>query len=131
MAKKPTNGKPNICFDCQNAVCGCSWSRDFTPVPGWTAEKTYVMQCYVPGYESQIETYHITACPQFVPDKEYVELPKSRPVQCVDTGVTYRTTYEAAWKTGICSHSIRQVCKGNLRHAGGMVWRYADGESDG
>ena len=131
MAKKATNGKPNICLDCQKAVCGCSWSRDFTPVPGWTAEKTYIMQCYVKGYEQAIETYHITACPQFVPDKEYVPQPTVRPVKCLSTGKVYRSIYEASWRTGVCGHSIRQACKGNQRHAGGMVWRYADGETDG
>lgn len=122
------NAKPNICFDCQNAVCGCSWSRDFTPVPGWTAEKTVIRQIYVKGYEQDVETYHITACPQFVPDKGFVaRAPQKRPVMCVNTGIVYPSLYDASWRTGVCSHSIRQVCKGNQRFAGGMVWWYADG----
>lgn len=39
---------PSLCWSCKNAVpkirdgkyiCGCSWSKDFQPVEGWTAEK--------------------------------------------------------------------------------------------
>ena len=54
----------NICFDCQNAVpskkrgTGCPWSRAFKPVPGWTATPCVIDR-------GGIETYRITACPQF------------------------------------------------------------------
>lgn len=126
------NAKSNICFDCQNAVCGCSWSRDFTPVPGWTAEKTVIRQIYVKGYEQDVETYHITACPQFVPDKgfnAFIEYPSTvkRPVKCLTTGVVYPSLYEASNQTGICRHGIRQVCKGNQASISGTVWRYVEG----
>lgn len=61
----------NICFDCKKACGGCSWSKDFEPVPGWIAE-----ECYIPIVEDNltchIETYHITACPQFEPDRRMV-----------------------------------------------------------
>ena len=57
--------KANICFDCQKACGGCAWSTDFTPVPGWTAEK--VMHKYAGVWKPN---YHITACPEFVPDDE-------------------------------------------------------------
>ena len=49
----------NICFDCQNAVCGCNWSRNFKPVPGWEAELTVV---------NHNITYYITGCPEYIPD---------------------------------------------------------------
>ena len=60
----------NICFDCQRACGGCSWSAigdygrpRFEPVPGWTAEPTSF------NIEGRVvNTYHITACPQFKPD---------------------------------------------------------------
>ena len=52
----------NICFDCENACGGCSWSRNFTPVPGWTATHVYREAAH-DGYR---ETYKITACPQFI-----------------------------------------------------------------
>ena len=55
----------NICFFCRKACGGCSWSRDFTPVPGWTAKK--VMQRICRGrVRTWEQTYKITACPQFV-----------------------------------------------------------------
>ena len=62
---------PNICFDCQKACGGCSWSRDFTPVPGWTATKK-TQKIYVGGTKKHRyeKTYHITACPEFVPDEK-------------------------------------------------------------
>lgn len=54
----------NICIDCANACGGCSWSRDFTPVPGWTAEKV-TRRVKNGKYWYWGETYKITACPQF------------------------------------------------------------------
>ena len=58
--------KANICFECKNAVpsakrgTGCPWSRNFEPVPGWTAEPVTLHQ-----EPHQTETYRITACPRF------------------------------------------------------------------
>lgn len=57
----------NICFDCDRACGGCSWSEvdletkrtRFEPVPGWTAKKVLL---------HGDQTYHITACPLFKPD---------------------------------------------------------------
>ena len=57
--------KSNICWDCQRACGGCSWSEDFIPVPGWTAEPSIIKQS--PGVD--IHSYHIAACPLFVPDE--------------------------------------------------------------
>lgn len=67
----------NICFDCRRACGGCSWSAAdpetgkplFRPVPGWTAERSFLRLNrksgggYVFG-----KTWHITACPLFFPD---------------------------------------------------------------
>ena len=69
MAKKPRPGRTNICFDCQNACGACSWSARFEPVPGWTAEKLLLnIGVSGNGKKRWVETYHITACPEFVPD---------------------------------------------------------------
>jgi hypothetical protein len=58
----------NICWDCQKAVGGCSWSRDFTPVEGWDAENVP----YQP-WETQTvkyrDTYIIRGCPEFLRDE--------------------------------------------------------------
>lgn len=65
------NSGVNICFDCKNACGGCSWTEvdqskkekpiRFQPVDGWTATPI------INGGE--ITGYHITACPEFVPDE--------------------------------------------------------------
>lgn len=62
MNKKGINkGKENICFNCKNACCGCSWSQFFIPVKGWTATKTTLKVNDI----KTISTYNITACPLF------------------------------------------------------------------
>ena len=71
-------GRANICIDCERACGGCSWSEvnpetgkiRFEPVPGWTAEPVYKqMGAAGNGYKSYADTYRITACPLFLPDK--------------------------------------------------------------
>ena len=72
----PRQSRTNICFDCQKACGDCSWSEidpatkhpRFEPVPGWTAEKVLLRIDHGHGGFG-VETYHITACPQFVPDE--------------------------------------------------------------
>ena len=67
----------NICFDCQKACGGCSWSEldpntgkpRFEPVPGWTAEKVKLQTTSTPKGRVIVETYYITACPEFVKDE--------------------------------------------------------------
>ena len=67
----------NLCFRCQKACGGCSWSEldpvtrkpRFEPVPGWTAKKILLNLGGGGGKKKNItETYHITACPEFVSD---------------------------------------------------------------
>ena len=45
-----------LCWHCAKATGGCSWSKNFTPVPGWDAKKV------VKGY---VDTYDIRDCPLF------------------------------------------------------------------
>lgn len=64
----------NICWDCQKATGGCSWSRNFTPVEGWEAE----LIPYQPWKNKHInfsDTYHITKCPEFVEDEPRANYP--------------------------------------------------------
>ena len=57
--------KRSLCFDCSKAcVRGCSWADDYTPVDGWTAEKTRL-------------GYLVLKCPEFTPDGEDRGRPKS------------------------------------------------------
>ncbi len=67
----------NICFYCQNACGGCSWSEinpdtkkpRFEPVPGWTAKLVFLNIGSRNKESILVETYHITNCPQFIPDE--------------------------------------------------------------
>ena len=74
----PIDSKSNICFDCKKACGDCSWSEvdpdtgkvRFEPVPGWTAEKTYMLICPRGNEKKWIPTFRITACPEFDRDDE-------------------------------------------------------------
>lgn len=54
--------KATLCWRCRHAVpsasTGCSWSRRFVPVEGWTAEKHQQKQS-----GSVYETYCVISCP--------------------------------------------------------------------
>ena len=52
----------SICWDCKNALLGCSWSRDFVPVEGWKALKSEL----ITGRNRSTETYRVISCPEFV-----------------------------------------------------------------
>ena len=78
LVPKNANSRANICFYCRNACGGCSWTAvdpktekiRFEPVPGWTAEKVLLnVGSYGLHKKRIVETYHITACPQFKKDK--------------------------------------------------------------
>jgi len=60
---RSTASRANICFDCENACGGalCQWADRLEPVPGWTAE--VVSHSY---RGDVIDTYHVTACPNFI-----------------------------------------------------------------
>lgn len=74
--KYKTQGNTNICFDCQKACGGCSWSAldfvtlkpKFEPIPGWTATKVTLKTGHPGKPYAYTTTYHITQCPEFVPD---------------------------------------------------------------
>lgn len=63
------------CWDCEKACGGCSWSRSFEPVPGWTAQKTEVKSATCNSGKMcsyLMPSYHVIDCPQFVrtPDRK-------------------------------------------------------------
>lgn len=53
-------GQDQLCWRCKNACGGCRWSREFKPIPGWTA---------VPTFKDRSNTYNILKCPEFKPEK--------------------------------------------------------------
>lgn len=68
--KKPENQKyagnkpQQLCFDCARASGFCPWSKNFSPVEGWTAKCTNINN--VSGQE--VCSYHILCCPLFIKD---------------------------------------------------------------
>ncbi len=74
MKKKnyPENSRPRkiqLCWECQNALGGWSWSKNFTPVPGWKAKKVYLRHA-TRGWLDRVETYKVIECPEFRKDKK-------------------------------------------------------------
>lgn len=48
------------CWTCKKAIGGCSWSRTFTPIPGWDAEPTLKGGC-----NTKVASYKINYCPEY------------------------------------------------------------------
>lgn len=71
---KKTVKRPTLCWKCRNAVptatSGCSWSRDFVPVPGWVAEKHTTPHANDGG---TITAYCVDYCPEFQKDSKVPE----------------------------------------------------------
>lgn len=55
-----------LCWDCRNAVFGCSWSKHFIPVEGWDA--TPHMLYARDKAHGGVQSYEVHRCPQYVPD---------------------------------------------------------------
>ena len=49
------------CWTCDNYASGCSWSRNFTPVKGWVAEKVEHRYSNI----ADDTTYKIIYCPEY------------------------------------------------------------------
>ena len=48
--------RPTLCWECANAMCGCSWSQSFIPVKGWKA---------IPTKGKAFHSYVVLECPEF------------------------------------------------------------------
>ncbi len=51
---------------------------------------------------------------------------RAKRVVCVDTGIEYRSMFDAEQATGAKHENIAKVCLGKRQHAGGLRWRYAE-----
>lgn len=58
-----------ICWNCKKACGGCSWSRDFVPVDGWSAipTKVLVLNTKSNGARERIftDSFDVYYCPEF------------------------------------------------------------------
>lgn len=71
-----------LCWSCKNAVGGCSWSayKRHIPVPGWDAIPTKIKSSVqISGriVASYVDSYIVVRCPQYINDKEEIEMPIS------------------------------------------------------
>lgn len=57
------------CWDCTKACGGCTWSKDFTPIKGWVAEKHISDRVIYEGKTYIIESYKILKCPEFIDER--------------------------------------------------------------
>lgn len=92
------------CWSCKKYAGGCSWSREFRPIPGWDATpRAYGAN---PKYGvSAVNSYEIRDCPQY-------EWDGTDPREQTDAEGAYRWTME---------ERLAQVR--GLRNAGMSAWK--------
>lgn len=54
-----------LCWTCANAYCQCSWSKNFTPVEGWVAERRILYRHGDEGDMVYLDSYSVEECPQY------------------------------------------------------------------
>jgi hypothetical protein len=58
-----------LCWKCQKASGGCSWSRDFIPVDGWEAKPSQILiACQNQTKDKKpkyTESFDVHSCPEF------------------------------------------------------------------
>lgn len=58
-----------LCWNCQRATGGCSWSDKFIPVNGWIAEPRIIKNYNIlTRTYDEISTFRIKYCPLFLRD---------------------------------------------------------------
>ena len=56
------------CWNCRRAIGECSWSSEFIPVKGWTAEKTIIKTTPSAIRDGKVDSYLVYDCPLFEHD---------------------------------------------------------------
>lgn len=71
--------KDTLCWTCQNACGGCSWSRSFKPVKGWEAKKTVIKHQRSEGCKAPFiydDSYLVINCPEYKMDEDLIKRTK-------------------------------------------------------
>ena len=73
MSKPYEHRSEQPCWTCAKAYGGCSWSKNFTPVPGWIAEKRRYTEKEFSDRRKNVDrvTYAIEYCPEFERENRY------------------------------------------------------------
>ena len=69
--------KETLCWDCQRAVCGCSWAKKLKPVKGWVVEENK-------------RGVKVLECPLFIEDYKFVKIPGIAQLIGINTRTLYR-----------------------------------------
>lgn len=59
------NDKGSLCWNCKNALGGCSWSKSYVPIKGWKAIRSDVKT----ALHTYVESYFVLECPEYVKEK--------------------------------------------------------------
>lgn len=72
-----------------------------------------------------LSDYEAGKLPEFINMNRGGNHKNAKAVRCIDTGVVYATSIEAAQATGAQASKITSVCRGKRKAAGGCRWEYA------
>ena len=62
--------RETLCWSCQRAVKGCSWSKSFVPIKGWVAEPNILKPVSNKYCEKKIiKSYCVISCPLYLKDE--------------------------------------------------------------
>lgn len=62
--RRKVNKHQSLCWTCKKVYGGCSWSKYFIPVKGWTAIPTQIKVTYSTNYYTD-DSYDVYACPEY------------------------------------------------------------------
>ena len=66
---KQPNESSTLCWSCQNACGGCSWSKRLKPVRGWKADKIKIKLYMIGGEDFYSDSYFVRECPKYIADE--------------------------------------------------------------
>ena len=66
---KQPNESSTLCWSCQNACGGCSWSKRLKPVRGWKADKIKIKLYMIGGEDFYSDSYFVRECPKYIMDE--------------------------------------------------------------
>lgn len=108
--------KEQLCWTCQNACGGCSWSASLTPVEGWTATPSTIKS----AKSKEVPTYHIDECPLYKPDRTQRPKPKRKKGKGITNGEKNlilglynegMTITEIARQVNLSRNTVKKYCK--------------------
>lgn len=80
----------SICWKCNNTCGGCSWTREYRPVPGWQADEKIIKS----SKGKIVKSYIVKKCPDFEPLKRCNN----------DLLIFYKILFDKGGGNNVCSH---------------------------